>query len=257
MGYIEEERFTVKVLMEVYMILKGKTAIITGGGRGIGKAIALDLAKEGCNLIISSRNGEELRKTAEELKAFGADVLSIQLDLGMQDNILELVNESVKQFGTVDILINNAGIILPNQFLDITLEEWDATMNINLRSTFLLSQKVLGIMMEKRSGYIINISSTVALGVPPQLASYGVSKCGIVGLSQALYESAKEFGVKVSTVYPGITNTQMVRDLNPPTKEEQWMLPEDIAYCVMFLLKQSDRMIVKDIVPWAVGYDKI
>jgi short-subunit dehydrogenase len=79
----------------------------------------------------------------------------------------------------------------------------------------------------------------------------------MVGLSQALYEVAKEYGVKVSTVYPGITDTQMVRDLNPPTKPEQWMLPEDISYCVLFLLKQSPRMIVKDVVPWSVGYDRI
>ena len=239
------------------MQLKGKTAIVTGGGRGIGKAVVLDLAKEGCNVVLSSRSMDELESTVTEAKKSGAGALGLQLDLSRESNVSGLVDETVKQFGTVDILINNAGIIIPNRFMDITVEEWDSTMNINLRSAFLLSQKVLAVMAEKRSGYIINISSTVALGVPPRLASYGASKCGVMGLSQALYETAKEYGIKVSTVYPGITDTKMVRDINPPTKPEQWMLPEDISYCVMFLLKQSDRMIVKDIVPWSTGYDKI
>lgn len=239
------------------MELKGKTAIITGGGRGIGKAIALDLAGEGCNITISSRNAEELSETAEEIESSGGRILALQMDLAVDGNLELLVNKTVGHFGTVDILVNNAGIILPKPFLEVTLDEWDRTMNINLRSAFILCQKVLSIMKEKRSGHIINISSTVALGVPPQLASYGASKCGMVGLSQALYETAKEFGVKVSTVYPGITDTKMVRDIDPPTKPEQWMLPEDIACCVLFLLKTSDRMIVKDLVPWSTGFDRI
>lgn len=239
------------------MILEGKTAIITGGGRGIGKAIALDIAKGGCNIVVSSRSKEELKEVVKEAESFGVKALGVDLDLSDEHNINNLVEETVQRFGSVDILINNAGIIIPKPFLEVTVEEWDITMNINLRSAFILSQKVLSVMKGKRSGYIINISSTVALGVPSQLAAYGASKCGIAGLSQALYEVGKEYGIKVSTVYPGITDTKMVRDINPPTNPEEWMLPEDISYCVMFLLKQSERMIVKDIVPWATGYDKI
>ncbi|MDO8685166.1 MAG: SDR family oxidoreductase [Clostridiales bacterium] len=240
------------------MDLKGKTAIISGGGRGIGKVIALDLAREGCNIAVSSRNESELNEVVKEAEAIGVSALGLQLDLSEEQNVTDLVDRIIDRFNSVDILINNAGIILPRPFLEVSLEEWDKTMNINLRAAFILSQKVLNIMKEKRSGYIINISSTVALSVPSHLASYGASKCGMVGLSQALYETAKEFCVKVSTIYPGITDTKMVRDLNPShSKPGQWMLPEDISYCVMFLLKQSNRMIVKDIVPWSTGYDKI
>jgi len=239
------------------MDLKGKTAIVTGGGRGIGRAVALDLAKEGCNVVISSRTKDELDVTVAEIKEFGVGALGLQLDLSDEKNIDELVDTTLNTFKTIDILVNSAGIIIPKPFLDVTVEEWDKTMNINLKATFLVAQKVLRVMKEKRSGYIINISSTVALGVPATHASYGASKCGVVGLSQALYETAKEFGVKVSIVYPGITDTKMVRDINPPTKPEQWMLPEDISYCVMFLLKSSDRMVVRDLVPWSTGYDKI
>jgi 3-oxoacyl-[acyl-carrier protein] reductase len=239
------------------MELKEKTAIITGGGRGIGKAIALDLAREGCNIVITSRNLKELEEAAKDAEVFGVKTLALNLDLSDEKNIEKLVSETLIKFKNIDILINNAGVIFKNSFFDVSAEEWDATMNINLRTMFLLSQKVMKIMKKKMSGYIINISSTVAFGVPPDLAAYGVSKHGVIGLSEALYETGKEFGVKVSTIYPGITDTKMVRGLKPPTKPEQWMLPEDISNCAMFLLKQSERMIVKDIVPWSVGYDKI
>lgn len=239
------------------MELKGKVAIITGAGRGIGRAIALDLAKEGCHLVLTSRTQSELASLVEEITVSGANAIGLPSDLCLEENIEKLVNQSVAKFGVIDILINNAGVLYPEPFLEATLEHWDQTMSINLRSVFLLSQKVLRLMKERHSGYIINISSVQAFGVQPHVAAYGVSKGGMVGLSQALYEAAKQYGVKVSTVYPGITDTQMVRDLNPPTKPEQWMLPEDISYCVLFLLKQSSRMIVKDVVPWSVGYDKI
>lgn len=239
------------------MDLRGKTAIITGGGRGIGKATALDLAREGCNVVISSRNQQELDAVSEETEGMGGKALPLQLDLAKEGNLQALVDRTIDRFGTVDVLVNNAGIIIPKPFTEVTMDELDNTININIRSAFILSQKVLKIMMSKRSGYIINMSSTVALGVPSQLATYGISKCGLSGLSQALYETAKDFGIKVSTVYPGITDTKMVRDINPSTTPNQWMLPEDISYCILFLLKSSSRMVIKDVIPWSTGYDKV
>ncbi len=239
------------------MELKGKVAIITGAGRGIGRSIAMDLAKEGCNLVVTSRSQAELVSLVEEATVSGANGIGLPLDLCLEENIDKLVNQTVAKFGVIDILINNHGVLYPEPFLEATVEHWDHTMSTNLRSVFLLSQKALRLMKERHSGYIINISSVQALGVQPHVAAYGASKCGMVGLSQALYEAAKEYGVKVSTVYPGITDTKMVRDLHPPTKPEQWMLPEDISYCVLFLLKQSSRMIVKEVIPWSVGYDRI
>ena len=239
------------------MELKGKIAIITGAGRGIGRSIAMDLAKEGCNLVVTSRSQDELDSLVKEANAAGASAMGLPLDLCQEENIDKLVNQTIAKFGVIDILINNHGVLYPEPFLEATLEHWDHTMSTNLRSVFLLSQKALRLMKKRRSGYIINISSVQALGVQPHVVAYGASKCGMVGLSQALYEAAKEYGVKVSIVYPGITDTKMVRDLHPPTKPEQWMLPEDISYCVLFLLKQSPRVVVKEIVPWSVGYDRI
>lgn len=233
------------------MLLKNKTAIITGGGRGIGKITALELAKEGCNIVLAARSACELNDAAHEIEAEGAQVLSMPLDLALEESVNRLVDMALVRFGSIDILINNAGVLIPKPLQEVTLEEFDSTMNLNLRSAFLLSMKALAVMKERGEGYIVNISSTVALGVPSHLATYGMSKCGIVGLSQALYQEARNFGVKVSTVYPGITDTKMVRDANDPTDAERWMMPEDIACCILFLLKSSSRMVVRDIVPEA------
>jgi len=239
------------------MELENSVAIITGGGRGIGRATAIALAQEKCKLVLCSRNQEELNEVATDCEKWGTEVLPLRVDLSDASNVDHLVEKTLERFGKIDVLINNAGIIVPRSFIEISLEEWDETMDINLRSVFYLSQLVLKNMIPLQSGYIINISSTVALGVPPHLAAYGASKTGVVGLNQALYETAKEYGIKVSCIYPGITDTKMVRGLHPPTRPEQWMLPEDITDCILFLLKTNSRMVIKDLVPWSTGYDKI
>jgi len=237
--------------------LKSKVALITGAGRGIGRCTAEALAREGCQLVICSRSVDELEAVAQVCRNLGVDVLPLVVDLMDVSAVEKLVGATLERFGRVDILINNAGIIIPRPLLEITLEEWDQTLNLNLRSLFLLSQRVLAEMAKHRRGYIINISSTVALSVPPHLASYGASKTGVAGFNQALYETAKEYGVKVSCVYPGITDTKMVRDIEPPTRPDQWMQPEDITDCILFLLKTSPRVVIKDLVPWSVGYDRV
>ena len=112
-------------------------------------------------------------------------------------------------------------------------------------------------MKEKRSSYIINISSTAALYVPATLTTYGASKKAMIGMNEALYETAKEYGVKVSIIYPGMIDTEMLRGFNPPVEASKWMQPEDMMDCVLFLLKQSERMVVKEITPWAAKHDQI
>lgn len=242
------------------MKLAGKVAIVTGAGRGIGRAIALDLAREGCHVVITSRTQTDLESVAAEITALGVRALPLPLDLALAASIETLVARTVADFGTIDILVNNAAVLYASPLLSAGVEEWDKTMTVNLRCVFLLSQKVLALMKERRSGYIINISSVGALGAKPDVAAYCVSKSGLVALSQSLYTVAKEFGVKVSTVYPGVTDTDMVREANQDGAlggPELWMQPEDIANCVLFLLKQSARVVVKDLVPWAVRYDRI
>jgi 3-oxoacyl-[acyl-carrier protein] reductase len=239
------------------MILKNKVAIITGASRGIGKGIALALAKEGCNIVACARNEEQLLKLKEEVEAFGIQCEIVQSDIRVINNIKYVIEIVIRKFGKVDILINNAGVIIKDGIFGVTEKDWDLTMDTNLKAQFFLSQCALKEMKKNKEGHIINISSTVALGAKPEVTSYSVSKYAIVGLSEALYQEAKKYLVKVSTIYPGVTDTEMLRSQDMPCDSDQWMLPEDIAECVVFLLKTSSRMVVKDIVPWATGYDQI
>jgi 3-oxoacyl-[acyl-carrier protein] reductase len=239
------------------MELKGKIAIVTGAGRGIGRAIALELGRAGCSVVISSRSQEELQETARDIEHEGGQALPLALDLSRDQDIEALFSQTEESFSTVDILINNAGVLFPNSLEGTTIEEFDRTFAINVRSVFLISKKALAIMKRKKSGYIINVSSPAAFEVPPALIAYGSSKKATIGLSQAFYHEAKKYGIKVSTVYPGYTDTKMLRGI-PDVKPtpDQWALPEDISQCVMFLLQQSDRVIVRDVVPLAFGAER-
>lgn len=239
------------------MDLIDKVAIVTGSGRGIGKDVALFLAEEKCKVVLVARNQTQLEIVKNEILSSGGVAIAMSLDLSVVSNIDTLVNTVYDRFGRIDILINNASILFKTSFLDVTEEEWDMTMRVNAKAVFLLSQRVLRVMKEAHSGYIVNVSSTVALGTPAYHASYGASKHAVVGISQALYETAKEYGVKVSVIYPGMTDTDMLNEVNPPVPREHWMKPNDVAACVLFLLKQSDLVIIRDLVPWAAGYAKV
>lgn len=239
------------------MNLTGRVAIVTGASRGIGKEIALALANEGCSLVVCSRNSEQLFKLKAETESFGVQCEAVSTDLRQLDNIKKVVEIAVEKFSKIDILINNAGVITKDGIFGVTEEDWDLLMDINLKAQFFLSQCSLKEMIKNKEGYIINISSTVAFGAKPEVTSYSISKGAIVGLSEALYQEAKKHNVKVSTVYPGVTDTEMLRSQDMPCDSSQWMLPEDIAECVLFLLKTNKRMVIKDIVPWSTGYDQI
>lgn len=239
------------------MELKGKSAIISGASRGIGREIALTLAKEGCNLTVCARSADKLASLKREAEALGVRCEAVAVDLRSTDNIRRVVDDAAVKFGGVGILVNNAGVIVPDGILGVTEEDWDMTMETNLKAQFFLAQSALRYMKEKGEGYIINISSTVALGAKPGVTSYSVSKYGVMGMSEALYQEAKTYGVKVSTIYPGVTDTEMLRSQDMPCGPSQWMLPSDIADCALFLLKSSSRMVVRDIVPWSTGYDQI
>jgi 3-oxoacyl-[acyl-carrier protein] reductase len=239
------------------MDLEKKTAIITGAGRGIGKDISLRLAEEGCNIVLVARTGEQLDKVKKDIEGMGGSALALPVDISKEGSISSIIDKTIGSFGSIDVLINNAAVLYPSDILEVSGEEWDKTLDINLRAAFFLSQKSLKIMMEQKSGYIINISSTAALEVPPGIATYGISKLAMVGMTQAMYEAGKEYGVKVSAIYPGMTDTEMLRGFDPPVAPDKWMKPEDISDCIIFLLKQSDRMVIKDIIPWARRHDKI
>ncbi len=239
------------------MELAGKVAVVTGASRGIGRTIAETLARKGCRVVLAARSGPELEAAEAAIRAAGGTALSLVADLARPGVPGSVIDRAVGAFGTVDILVNNAAVLHTTPCLEVTEQEWDAVMCLNVKAPFLLSQAALRIMMAKRSGHIVNISSTAALQVPRHLTTYGTSKKALIGLSEALYATAKECGVKVTVVYPGMTDTEMLWSVGVTVPEELWMKTEDIAGCVLFLLEQSDRVVVRDLVPWASRHDQI
>jgi len=239
------------------MDLRGKTAIVTGAGRGIGKAIALALGREGMNVAAVSRTLEEVEKTARELTVPGVRGIGIRADISAMADIGRLVDTVEERFGGIDVLVNNAGVLMPDGIENLSQKDWDLTMSVNVRGTAFLSRAVMERMKRNEESYVVNICSTAALGAKPEVTSYSVSKYGVMGLTEALYKYGKAYNIRVSAVYPGVTDTEMLQSANMHCTPDMLMKPEDIAYCVLFLLKSPKRMVVKEIVPWATKFDII
>ena len=239
------------------MKINYKQILITGASSGIGRAIANKLAAPGVHLFLCARTKEKLHDTAEACKKKGAQCTIFPFDISSTASIDSMIDSAVSELGSIDALINCSGIYPQDGIDNITPELWDSVMTVNLRNTFFLSRQVLSLMKRQRSGYIIFINSTVALGAKPSVTAYSVSKYGLSGAAAAMYEDARQYHVRVSSIYPGVTDTDTLRRDGMPCAPEQCMLPEDIAQCAEFLLSTSPRMIIKDIIPWACAYDKI
>lgn len=240
------------------MDILGKIAIVTGSGHGIGRQIALDLAVRGVNLILCSRNYRELAEVSEEAKKSGIRCIPVEADLSTGVGIQKVIDAAVNQFGTIDILVNNAGVMFHDGIEGVTEKGWDLTFAVNAKATMFLSQKAMPYMQHSGGGYIVNICSTVALGAKPEVTSYSASKYAVMGISEALYKAGKRFGIRVSSIYPGVTDTPLLRRAEDrPCPPEKWLQPEDISRCVLFLLTSPERMVIKDIVPWSTGFDQI
>jgi len=196
------------------MRLKDKVAIITGGGRGIGKAIALAFAKEGASVVIASRTLSELQQTAKEIQAFGYPILAVQTDVSNRNDVENLVRQTVEKFGTADILVTDAAVQCPiGSLVTNDPDDWIQAININLIGTFLCMKAVLPLMVEKRSGKIITLSGGGATSPRPCFTAYAASKAAVVRLTETLAEEVKEFNIQVNAIAPGPVNTKMLDDI--------------------------------------------
>ncbi len=214
------------------MFLKGKVAIVTGSGRGIGKSIALELAKQGCKVVVTSRTKKEIDETVKEISY---DALGIISDVSDYNSVKKIVGETIKKFGKIDILVNNAGLAVRKHFSQTEKEEWDKMVDVNLKGAFNFTKEVLPIMLIQKSGWIINISSGAGKTGIPGLSVYSATKFGLIGFTEALAQEVENDGVKVYCVCPGSTDTKMYRDLFPGS--EAVSKPEDIAEVVLKLCK--------------------
>jgi len=227
--------------------LDGRTAMVTGGGRGIGRAIALALAREGCAVAVASRTQSEIEDVAREIEEIGARGLAVPADISKMDEVEGMVEKVHKAFGRIDILVNNAGIAIFKPLSHLTVEDWDETMAVNMRGAFLCSQKVAQVMLEQCSGTIITICSSASKKAYPNQMAYVASKHGLLGLSKCLGLELKPYGIKVHAICPGGVDTQLTADARSGTDRSDWMQPEDIAYVTLMLLTQNDGATIDEI----------
>jgi NAD(P)-dependent dehydrogenase (short-subunit alcohol dehydrogenase family) len=215
--------------------LKGKVAIVTGAGRGIGKAISVSLAKAGCRIVLAARTREQIEVVQEEILSQGGDALGVPTDLTADEDIQRLVEASQAQWGAVDILINNAGWGKRASVVVASLTDWDQTFRLNLRAPMVLAKALLPNMIAKREGAVINIGSVSGKTGEANGAAYSASKFGLIGFTQSLYEEVREHSIKVAVVLPGFVDTPLI----PPNRQldrSKMIQADDIAQPVLFVL---------------------
>ncbi len=233
------------------MKLAGKVALVTGAAQGIGKAIALLLARNGADVIASDINLEKANETAQEVQALGRRSLAIQVDVARLDDVEKMVEAIVAQFGQIDILVNNAGIARDKLILRMTEEDWDAVLNINLKGTFNCTKAVVRHMSKRKNGKIVNIASVVGEMGNPGQGNYAASKAGVIGFTKTIAREFAQRGINVNAIAPGYIETPMTDALPDKVKEELRRLipmdrlgkPEDVAEAVLFLVSESANYI--------------
>lgn len=192
------------------MKLKDKVALITGGGRGIGKAIALAFAREGAKLALCARTAAELEQTVDEIRALKVEAEGWTCDVAVEDPVKEFVANTHKRFGRIDVLVNNAGVMTrPVPITELDVKKWDYTIAVNLRGPFLVTQAVLPIMTKQKSGSIINVSSMIGRGAYANFIAYATSKWGLEGFTQTLAAETRSSNIRVNSVEPGYVATKL------------------------------------------------
>ena len=223
------------------MRLEGKVAIITGAGRGIGRSIALAMARDGAKIAVTGRTKERRDKVAKEIIANGGDARPFVLDVTKDEEVFIAVQQVLETWGQIDILVNSAGIIqYHTPVWETTIKEWDAMMGINLRGTFLCCHAVVPHMVNRREGKIINIASSSARMADDDLGPYTASKWAVAGYTTSLAKSVRPHGIRVNGLNPGWVDTDMSRELDP-VGDPEWSTPEEIANAALYLATDAPR----------------
>jgi 3-oxoacyl-[acyl-carrier protein] reductase len=192
------------------MKLNGKVCLITGGGRGIGKAIAMAYAGEGAKLALCARTGNELEQTVAEIRELGADCQGWYCDVSLEDSVKDFIGNVQKKFSRIDVLVNNAGVMTrPAAMIELDVKKWDYTIAVNLRGPFLVSHAVVPIMMKQESGSIINVSSMIGRGAYANFTAYAASKWGLEGFTVTLAAETRSRNIRVNSVDPGYVATKL------------------------------------------------
>lgn len=239
------------------MNLKGKVAIVTGSSRGIGWAIAQNMASYGANLVLTARNQAQLDDRAADLKnRFGVDAIGVQCDVGNSESVAGVVNKAQETFGQIDILVNNAGITKDNLLMRMTEEDWSSVIQTNLNAVFFFTKQVIRPMMKQKAGRIINVASVVGLMGNPGQANYAASKGGVIAFTKTIAKEYGSKGILCNAIAPGFIDTDMLDALPKDYLDniigqipaKRLGKPEEIANVVSFLASDLSTYITGQVV---------
>jgi 3-oxoacyl-[acyl-carrier protein] reductase len=223
--------------------MENKVVIITGGSDGLGKGAAKIFTEEGWNVVIAARGKEKLEHAAEEIKTSKGKVLAIPTDVSNAADVQSMVNQTLKEFGRIDVLINNAAIDHPASIEELTVEQWDQIIGVNLNGVFYTAKAVFPSMKLQSSGYIINISSVAGKKGWPNATAYCSSKFALTGFTQALNGEGKPHNIRCSVVYPGGMDTDWHEERN-----HEFLNPEDVGRFLLHMVTQNPRFVVNEAV---------
>ncbi|MEI6046325.1 MAG: 3-oxoacyl-[acyl-carrier-protein] reductase [Chloroflexota bacterium] len=236
--------------------LDGETAIVTGAGRGIGRAIAKELAATGANIVVNYNVSDEGARTlAKEIEEFGVKALVVKADVADYDQVGEMVKETLETFGQIDILVNNAGITRDKTLKNMTRQQWDEVIHVNLGSVFNCTRHVIPHMLSRKSGRIVNISSFVAQGGNIGQANYAATKAGIIGFTKSVALEVSRHGITVNAICPGFTETDMLWEVPENIRQRilekipmgRFGTTEEIAILVRYIIAEGDYMTAQTI----------
>lgn len=234
--------------------LKGKNALITGAGKGIGRAVAIALAKEGANVALMARTEEQLNEVAAEAKSHGVNVAVVVADVADMNAVNAAVEKAKSELGPIDILINNAGTAKFGKFLELEPAEWERNIQVNLMGVYYATRAVLPDMIERQTGDIINISSTAGLRGAAVTSAYSASKFAVMGLTESLMQEVRKHNIRVSALTPSTVVTDLANDNNLIGGDpERVMHPEDLAEFMIAQLKLNRRIFIKEAGMWSTN----
>ncbi|MET3029000.1 3-ketoacyl-ACP reductase [Flavobacterium sp. UW10123] len=234
--------------------LKNKNAFITGAGKGIGKAVAIALAKEGVNLILVSRTRGDVEELADEASDFGVKALALTADVSDINSINKAVEKALAEFKHIDILINSAGIASFGKFLELEPDAWERIIQVNLMGTYYTTRAIIPNMIERQTGDIINISSTAGLNGNALTSAYSASKFAVLGLTDSLMQEMRKHNIRVTALTPSTVATDMAKDLNlTDGNPEKVMQSEDMADLIIAQLKLNRRVFIKNSSIWSTN----
>lgn len=228
--------------------MRGKAAIVTGGGSGLGEATATLLARSGVAVVVADLNKERAEWVAAGLRQEGGNAIAVGVDVGDAQQVQSVVEAALQAFGRIDFVINNAGTDYVLPITEMTIEQWDRVIQVNLRGAFLFAKAVLPVMQEQGGGHIVNVASTAAKRAWANAAAYHASKWGLIGFTRALGVDGRPHGVKATALVPGGMRTHFFDRLDPPPDTTNLQDPYNVARTILFVLAQPAECAIQEVI---------